>query len=59
MKRVFSVLLTVMLLVSMIPCSVAAAGRDVSYEETLAADLKELAVDFSFLLTVWRSQMPM
>jgi len=44
MKRLLSVVLTVVMMLSMVPCAYAAGSRDVSYEETLAADLKELGL---------------
>ena len=44
MKRIISMALTLILVLGMFPCTAAAAGRDVSYEETLAADLKELGL---------------
>ena len=44
MKRIVSMMLAVIMVLSMVPCAVAAGSRDVSYEETLAADLKELGL---------------
>ena len=44
MKRIVSMMLAVIMVLSMMPCAVAAGSRDVSYEETLAADLKELGL---------------
>ena len=44
MKKVISVVLVAVMLITMAPCAFATGGRSVSYEETLAADLKELGL---------------
>lgn len=44
MKKVIAMLLCLILWVSVVPVGALAAGRDTSYEETLAADLKTLGL---------------
>lgn len=44
MKRICSTLLVIVMLLGMVPCAAAAGTRDVSFEEALAADLKELGL---------------